>query len=134
MKRKKDRNSLFGRLVEVCAHLRSEEGCLWDREQSHRSLLSYLREESEEVAEAVESGNPEDLMEELGDLLYQVIFHSQIASENGEFDIYDVVRGITEKLIRRHPHVFSDIEAGSVQEIKDNWDRIKKKEKENRKK
>ena len=122
-------SEVFSELVKLCALLRSEEGCMWDREQSHRSLLPYLREEAAEVEEAVEKGDTGNLKEELGDLLYQVVFHSQIASENGDFSVYDVIKGIIEKLIRRHPHVFSDKKVSSVEEIISNWKEIKKNEK-----
>ena len=125
---KKDER-IFRELVELCAHLRSDKGCMWDREQTHRSLLPYLEEEAGEVVEAVEKDDRENLKEELGDLLYQVVFHAQIAAENGEFTIYDVVRGIRDKLIRRHPHVFSDTRVTSVEDILANWKRIKKQEK-----
>ena len=123
------KHNVFKELVELCALLRSEKGCMWDRQQSHISLLPYLNEETREVAEAVENEDHENLREELGDLLYQVVFHSQIAAETGKFDIYDVIEGIRDKLIRRHPHVFSDTRVSSVEDIKKNWEKIKEDEK-----
>src|SRR5579875_3358397 len=100
----------FDALVAVMARLRDPQtGCPWDREQTPQTLKKYVIEEAYEVVEAVESGHPDKLREELGDLLLQVIFHAQLASEEGLFDINDVSRGIVEKLIRRHPHVFGDV-------------------------
>lgn len=103
---------------------------MWDRKQDHSSLLSCLMEETTEVKEAIENKDMDNLCEELGDLLYQVVFHAQIASENNEFTIEDVVKGISDKIIRRHPHVFANEKVSSVQEIIENWDKIKKEEKE----
>jgi len=125
----KNHENLFNELVELCKKLREKEGCLWDREQTHESLIPFLKEESEEVIHAIKAGNTKNLQEELGDLLYQVIFHSQIASENNEFSIENVLQTLIEKLIRRHPHVFGDIEVSSVEEIIKNWEKIKSKEK-----
>ncbi len=127
---KKNLNTLLQELVTICARLRGEEGCLWDRQQDHRSLIPYLKEESGEVIEAIENKDSENLCEELGDLLYQIIFHSQIAAEKNEFAIEDVIKGITRKIIRRHPHVFGDKKADSVEDIIKSWKDIKKKEKE----
>lgn len=97
----------FDRLVAVMTRLRGLEGCPWDREQTHDSLKPHLVEETYEVLEAIESGDATPLCEELGDLLFQVLFHAQIAKEAGHFDIGDILETITEKMIRRHPHVFS---------------------------
>ncbi len=102
---------------------------MWDRKQSHRSLIPCLKEEAGEVIEAIENEDYKNLKEELGDLIYQVVFHSALASEKGEFSVSDVLDGIEEKLIRRHPHVFGDAEVSSVDEIIKNWKEIKKKEK-----
>lgn len=120
----------FDTLVSVMAQLRGENGCPWDKEQTHRSLLRYLIEESYEVVEAVESGSMEALCEELGDLLLQVVFHAQMAREVGAFDAYDVVHGIVDKMIRRHPHVFGDARAETASDVMANWEAIKRKEKE----
>jgi len=122
----------FDTLVNVMAKLRSPEGCPWDREQDHRSLKRYLVEETYEVIEAIEEGNVNKLQEELGDLLLQVIFHAQIAKENGQFEIGDVVKGITEKLLRRHPHVFGTVNVKGVEEVNTNWEKIKNKENKDR--
>lgn len=115
----------FDRLVRVMEILRSPEGCSWDREQTHKSLLPYLIEETYEVVEAIESGQPGNLAEELGDLLCQVVFHAQLARERGEFEIDDAVTHIVEKLIRRHPHVFGDKKDLKPQEVRDQWEKIK---------
>lgn len=120
---------LFEELLKLCKKLRGKNGCLWDREQTHKSLIPYLKEESKEVIECIEKDDYKNLKEELGDLLYQVIFHSQIASENNEFTMEDVIKGLIEKLIRRHPHVFGDTEVTSVEDILKNWEKIKKSEK-----
>jgi tetrapyrrole methylase family protein/MazG family protein len=117
------------RLKEIAKKLRAENGCPWDREQTFDSLKPYLIEETYEVYDAIEKGNLDELKEELGDLLYQIYAHSEIASETSSFTIDDVAEGIIAKLIKRHPHVFgSEIitDAGSV---KDRWERIKKSEK-----
>ncbi|MEW6051234.1 MAG: nucleoside triphosphate pyrophosphohydrolase [Candidatus Zixiibacteriota bacterium] len=115
----------FERLVLVMAILRSPEGCNWDRQQTHHSLLPYLIEEAYEVVEVIESGKLEDLKEELGDLLTQIVFHAQLASERGEFTINDAVAGVVEKLIHRHPHVFGERKELNPKEVRDQWERIK---------
>jgi XTP/dITP diphosphohydrolase len=117
-------------LVEVMDRLRAE--CPWDREQTHRSLVRYLVEETYETIEAIESGDAEHLREELGDLLLQVVFHARIASEAGEagFDIDDVARGISDKLVYRHPHVFAGLEVADADEVDRNWDALKAAEKQ----
>lgn len=117
-------------LVEVMATLRGPGGCPWDREQDHKSLKKYLIEEAYEVLDAIDQGDDPALVEELGDVLLQVVFHSQIASEQGRFDIDDVVRAITEKLIRRHPHVFAGAEAPDAQAVLANWEKLKQAERE----
>ena len=125
----KNAGKTFSKLLELCTILRSKNGCMWDCEQTHTTLIPYLIEESEEVKDAIEQNNPDNLCEELGDLLYQVVFHSQIAMENGEFTMQDVVQGIIDKLKRRHPHVFDGKKVNSVKDIIDNWEKIKKQEK-----
>jgi tetrapyrrole methylase family protein/MazG family protein len=116
-------------LVNVLAQLRDPDGCPWDREQDHGTLARYLLEESHEALEAIRQGNMYKICEELGDLLLQIVFHAQIASENGHFDINDIVAGITEKMVRRHPHVFGNIQVAGSEEVMVNWDRIKQIEK-----
>ncbi len=98
----------FSKLIDIMAKLRSDNGCEWDKKQTRESLKPYAVEEAYEVAEAIENGDIEEFKGELGDLLLQTVFHAQIASENGEFDIADVLEKLNEKLIRRHPHVFKD--------------------------
>jgi len=127
----KMREELFSveKLGEIMEVLRSERGCPWDREQTHRSLLPYVIEEAYEVAEALEEENREKLQEELGDLLLQVVFHAEIAREEGSFTFQEVVEGICAKLIRRHPHVFGETLVNSSSEVKINWEMIKQQEK-----
>jgi tetrapyrrole methylase family protein/MazG family protein len=110
-------------LVEVMARLR--RSCPWDREQTHESLVPYLIEETYEVVDAIESKHDADLCEELGDLLLQIVFHSQLATERGKFSIADVVDALAGKMIRRHPHVFGDQAVSSVAEVWQNWDQLK---------
>jgi XTP/dITP diphosphohydrolase len=119
-------------LVAVMDLLRSPGGCPWDAEQTHASLLPYLLEEAHEVVEAVESGDRDHLAEELGDLLLQVVFHARVAAEHEEapFDVDDVAAGIIAKLVRRHPHVFADVEVSGAQEVHHNWEQIKAAEKQ----
>jgi XTP/dITP diphosphohydrolase len=121
-------------LVAVMDVLRSPGGCPWDAEQTHTSLLPYLLEETHEVIEAVESGSREHLREELGDLLLQVVFHARVAAEDPAepFDVDDVAAGIVGKLIRRHPHVFADAEAGSAADVEVGWEQLKAAEKPGR--
>jgi len=123
--------SQLQRLVEVMDQLRSPGGCPWDAEQTHESLLKYLLEESYEFVDAVQSGNRIDMREELGDVLLQVYFHARIAQDDLDdpFTIEDVAQSIADKLIRRHPHVFSDAAAQSTAEVIHNWEAIKKLEK-----
>lgn len=115
----------FEKLVTVQARLRGPGGCPWDREQTHRTLRTYLIEEAYEVLEALESGNDAKFAEEMGDLLLQVVFHSQIAREEGRFSVADVIRTIHDKLIRRHPHVFGEVRAKNSAEVLRNWEQIK---------
>ena len=116
-------------LIKIMEKLRSPEGCPWDRKQTHESLLPYLLEETYEVVDAVKKGNDEELKEELGDLLLQVVFHSQIAKERGAFDVEDVIDSIARKLIHRHPHVFGDREdIKTAEDVNREWERLKEKE------
>ena len=115
--------------MEIMRRLRGPGGCPWDAEQTHETLKRYLIEESYEVIEAIDAGNPEFLKEELGDLLLQPVFHAAIAEESGSFTMDDVLKAINDKLIRRHPHVFGDQVVKSAHEQVENWERIKKKEK-----
>jgi ATP diphosphatase len=118
------------RLLEIMAALRTPgSGCPWDLEQSFRTIAPYTLEEAYEVADAIEHDDIEQLREELGDLLLQVVFHARMAEEQGAFDFGDVVQAITEKLIRRHPHVFADAEGRTAAAVKGMWDRIKAEEK-----
>ncbi|NLM45560.1 MAG: nucleoside triphosphate pyrophosphohydrolase [Firmicutes bacterium] len=120
-------------LLQVMRKLRSPEGCPWDREQDHRSLRQYLLEEAYEVLGALEKGDMDEVCEELGDLLLQVVFHSEIAAEEGHFTFHDVVSSITKKLIRRHPHVFAGEKAEDAAAVLRNWQQLKKAEKKERK-
>ena len=115
----------FEKLVAVQARLRAPKGCPWDREQTHQSLRTYLIEEAYEVLEALESGNDAKFAEEMGDLLLQIVFHSQIASEKGRFTVAEVIRAIHDKMIRRHPHVFGKTRAKDSAEVLRNWEQIK---------
>jgi tetrapyrrole methylase family protein/MazG family protein len=121
--------SRFDRLVEIMAMLRSPAGCPWDRAQDSTSLKPYLLEEAYEVLEAIEEGAPHKLKDELGDLLFQVIFHAQLARERGDFDIDDILAGTIAKMTRRHPHVFGAAAASTPKEALQNWEEIKRQEK-----
>ena len=118
----------FQTLVNIVARLRAPGGCPWDQEQTHESLKRHLLEESYEVIEAIDQGNPAILSEELGDLMVQVAFHADIAREAGEFQLEDVLRQINGKLVRRHPHVFADEHAEDAREVEQNWEQIKAQE------
>jgi tetrapyrrole methylase family protein / MazG family protein len=118
----------FEKLVAVQARLRAPNGCPWDREQTHQSLRTYLIEEAYEVLEALESGNDAKFAEEMGDLLLQIVFHSQIAREEGRFTVAEVIREIHDKMIRRHPHVFGKTRAKDSAEVLRNWEQIKAEE------
>ena len=120
-------------LIETISILRSPQGCPWDREQTHKSLRENLLQETYEALDAIDKENDDNLKEELGDVLLQVVLHSQIASEENKYTIEDVAKGITNKLIRRHPHVFSDIKVKDSDEVMVNWEKIKRKEKPERK-
>jgi XTP/dITP diphosphohydrolase len=115
-------------LVATETRLRGPGGCPWDHEQTHASLARHLVEEAYEVLDAIEEGTPEHLREELGDLLLQVVFHAQMAEDAGDFDIDGVARAITEKLVRRHPHVFGELRVASAGEVVRNWETIKRDE------
>jgi tetrapyrrole methylase family protein/MazG family protein len=118
----------FQTLMDIVARLRAPGGCPWDREQTHESLKRNLLEESYEVIEAIDQGDPTVLSEELGDLLVQVAFHADIANEAGDFQLEDVLRKINSKLVRRHPHVFADGHAQDAREVERNWEQIKAQE------
>jgi MazG family protein len=118
----------FAQLVEIMARLRSPEGCPWDREQTHQSLRPYLLEETYEVLEALDQQNDHGLCKELGDLLLQVVFHAQVAGEASSFTLSEVIAGITEKLIRRHPHVFGEAKVNSAAEQRILWEKLKRAE------
>lgn len=123
----------FVELLKVMAILRGPGGCPWDQKQNHRSLAPYLLQEAYEALEALESGFREELCEELGDVLLQIVFHAQIAREEETFDMGDVCRSIRDKLEKRHPHVFADSRVESPEEVTRNWEAIKRKEKGDRK-
>lgn len=128
-----DDRTPFERLVDIMARLRAPGGCPWDRKQTHRSILPYLIEEAYEVKDAVLARKPERLREELGDLLLQIVFHAQMASERGRFTIDDVATQIGDKLVRRHPHVFGDQPMQiDAEQVLNNWERIKLAEKPKR--
>jgi len=116
-------------LVRVMARLRGPGGCPWDHEQTHRSLARHLLEETHEVLDAIDADDRELLREELGDVLLQVAFHAQMAADDGAWDVDDVAEGIVRKLIRRHPHVFGELEVSGADEVLVNWERIKAEEK-----
>ena len=122
--------SQFSTLVDIIARLRGPGGCPWDRKQSHKSLRDSLLEECYEVLEALDDGDSHRLSAELGDLLMQVVFHAQIASEAGDFELGDVIKSITTKLVRRHPHVFGSVNVRDADEVLVNWEEIKKEERQ----
>ncbi len=126
-------NENLDELINIISKLRSPDGCKWDREQTHKSLKQNFIEETYEVLDAIDANDMVHLQEELGDVLLQVVLHSQIAKENGAFDINDVAKGISKKLIHRHPHVFGNVKVTSTQDILDNWEKLKKEEKPHRK-
>lgn len=120
------------RLIEIIEILRSENGCKWDREQTHSTLRRNMLEEAYEAVDAIDDNDAKHLKEELGDVLLQVVLHAQIAKEENEFNIEDVAKGISDKLVHRHPHVFGDVKVSSTDEILDNWEKLKKEEKPHR--
>ncbi|GAB4503632.1 MAG: hypothetical protein Fur0043_06240 [Anaerolineales bacterium] len=123
----------FESFQEIVAHLRAPDGCPWDREQTHASLRTHLLEEAYEALTALDEGDARKMTEEFGDLLLQIVLHAQIASEAGEFDMTDILKGIYDKIIRRHPHVFGDLEVDGVDGVLQNWERLKEKERGERK-
>lgn len=123
-------NPQFTRLVEIMGRLRSRQGgCPWDLEQDHKTLKPYLLEETYEVLDAIDMDDPGELKEELGDLLLQVVFHAQIAKDDGRFNVEDVAKDISDKMVRRHPHVFGEATVNGSGEVLENWEEIKKAEK-----
>lgn len=116
------------KLTDIMAALRSEKGCPWDKEQTRDSLKPFLVEETYEVLEALDEGNPEKIKEELGDLLFQIVFHCQISKENNEFDMSDVIEKISEKMIKRHPHVFGKTKFKNKEDFRKHWEDEKKRE------
>ena len=121
------------KLIEIISTLRSENGCPWDREQTHYSLKKNMIEEAYEAVDAIEDNDMKHLKEELGDVLLQVVLHAQIAKEENAFDIEDVAKGIAEKLIHRHPHVFGDAQIVNANDVVDVWEKLKAQEKQHRK-
>lgn len=121
------------KLIETVRILRSPNGCEWDKAQTHKTLKPNMLEEAYEAVDAIDSGDIANLREELGDVLLQVLLHSQIADDEGEFNLDDVAKELNEKLIHRHPHVFGNTKVASTQDIIDNWDKLKKEEKKDRK-
>jgi tetrapyrrole methylase family protein/MazG family protein len=122
--------SQFKTLVEIIARLRAPDGCPWDKEQTHRTLRANLLAECYEVLEALDNGDSAKLCEELGDLLLQIVLHAQIAKDDGEFEIGDVIENIAKKIIRRHPHIFGKTKVKDAEEVMHNWEALKKEERE----
>jgi uncharacterized protein YabN with tetrapyrrole methylase and pyrophosphatase domain len=129
-KRREQKQPAIDDLLAIMARLRSPSGCPWDREQDHRTLRYHAVEEVYELMDAIEAGDDHEMAEELGDLLLQVVFHCQLARERGAFDFEEVSRRIADKLIRRHPHVFGDSKARTVEAVWAQWEQIKKAEKQ----
>lgn len=123
----------FESFVEIVAHLRAPDGCPWDKEQTHESLRKHLLEESYEAITAIDSGDFADMREEFGDLLLQIVLQSQIANEEGQFNVNQVIHGIHSKIVRRHPHVFGDLKLEGVQGVLANWEKLKETERRERK-
>lgn len=121
------------RLIEIVATLRGENGCQWDKEQTHQSLRPNMLEEAYEAVDAIDDNDMPNLREELGDVLLQVVLHAQIAKDEGDFDIEDVAKELGDKLIHRHPHVFGDAKVSSTDDILNAWEKLKKEEKTDRK-
>ncbi len=118
-------NNIFLSFCETISTLRGENGCPWDQKQTTKSLKKYIREECDELLEAIDENNPDHLCEEIGDVLYLLVLLSEISSESTHFTIDDVITGIQNKMIRRHPHVFGDVRTGSDEELKEQWEKIK---------
>ena len=125
----KKKNSAIATLLTVTDRLRSPQGCPWDRQQDHMSIRYHAVEEVYELLDAIESRDDQEMVEELGDLLWQVVFHSQLGRERGAFDFEQVARHITDKLVRRHPHVFGNVKVRNMDEVWANWEKIKAAEK-----
>ena len=123
-----DPASAFKKLTAIVDTLMSENGCPWDKVQTHDTLKPYLVEEVYETLEALDEGDPQEIKDELGDLLYQILFHAKISSQNNEFDIGDVIESISEKMVRRHPHVFKEGKLDTPDQVVDQWEEIKKTE------
>jgi tetrapyrrole methylase family protein / MazG family protein len=123
----------FESFAEIVAHLRAPNGCPWDREQTHESLRKHLLEESYEAIAAIDSGDFADMREEFGDLLLQIVLHAEIAKEEGQFNVNQVIQGIHSKIVRRHPHVFGDVELEGVKGVLENWEKLKEKERSDKK-
>jgi len=123
---------LFRELVEIMARLRSENGCPWDREQKMEDLGRYIREEADEVVAAIAEGDLDHVAEELGDLLFNILHAARIGEEDGAFDLTTVLRGVRDKIVRRHPHVFGDATATTTEEVLEHWERVKGEEKRDR--
>jgi len=123
----------FDKLVEIMERLRAPNGCPWDAEQTHESIARCSVEEAYELVDAISNHSPEHIKEELGDLLLQVVFHAEMARQAGDFTIEDVINGISEKLLHRHPHVFGDAVAETAEDVKRSWEELKKQEKGKRK-
>ena len=121
--------SLFA-LIDLLSRLRGPDGCPWDTLQTDSTIRMYVLEEAYEVVDAVERGRSEDVCQELGDLLFQILFLASLGEERGEFDFVDVIERITEKMKRRHPHVFGTVEVNNAEEVAENWQEIKKREKD----
>ncbi len=125
-----ERGQSFEALQEIVAHLRAPDGCPWDREQTHESLRQHLLEETYEVIAAVDSNDIPLMLEEFGDLLLQIVLNAQIGSQDGEFNINDIVKGIYDKLVRRHPHIFGDVKVNGVEGVLQNWEKLKEAERQ----
>ncbi len=123
----------FDSLVEVIAALRGPDGCPWDKEQTHQTMTRYAIEEAAELCDALDSGNPEAIKEELGDVLLQVVLNAEIARQSGAFNIEDVIEHLNRKMIRRHPHVFAEVAVKNSEDVVNNWQRLKEEEKKNEK-
>ncbi len=130
LKETSEKEYSFQDFVDIVARLRAPGGCPWDRKQTHETLKKYMVEEVNETLDAVDEGDMDHLCEELGDVLLQIVLHAQVAKEAGEFTIADVIQCASEKMIRRHPHVFGNTKISSVDEGLDLWEEIKKREKE----
>ena len=128
-----DEGTSFESFAEIVAHLRAPDGCPWDKEQTHETLRKHLLEESYEAISAIDSGDFADMREEFGDLLLQIVLQSQIANEEGQFNVNQVVHGIHSKIVRRHPHVFGDLELDGVDGVLANWEKLKEKERKDNK-